>query len=153
MKISRITMALLVCGILLFTSVQPAFAGLGQWFIKYSWTNFSGTSDAFSGRMVRKIVGTPAQWAADITSYTDFPAITITLGWTYFSATERCGTTLKQNVQGGARSVSAKTTSKTVFVNTMSCSSTRYGSSNGKNEFKYGGVTKHDEWSHQEVIP
>jgi len=153
MKTWRIIATLLVCGILLFSVIQPAYASLGTPVVKISWLNFSGTSDAYSGRMVRKLVSTPAQWAADITSYTDFPPKTITLGWTYFSATERCGTVLKQNVQGGSRSVSATATGKTVFVNTMSCGSTRYGSSNGENEFKYGGITKLDEWYQQEQIP
>jgi hypothetical protein len=153
MKTSRVVIVLLACGVLLFGLVQPAHATLGGWTIKYSWMNFSGTSDALSGRMVRKLVTTPAQWVADIVSYTDYPPITITLGWTYSSATERCGTVIKQNVQGGAKSVSGNQIANSIFVNTMSCSLTRYGSSNGKNEFKYGGTTKWDEWSQQEIIP
>ncbi len=153
MKTLRIATVLLTCIILLFGLVQPALATLGGWTLKVSWLNFLGGSDAYSGRMVRKLVSTPAQWAADIVSYTDFPPYPITLGWTYFSATERCGSIPKQNVQGGARSVSGTQTAKTIFVSTMSCSSTRYGTSNGNNEFKYGGTTKLDEWSQQEIIP
>lgn len=145
--------SLLILIMLLFASIQPVFATLGGWTLKISWINFTGTSDAYSGKMVRKLVSTPAQWAADIVSYTDFPPLTITLGWTYFSATERCGTVIKQNIQGGARSVSAQQTAFTIFVNTMSCSSTRYGSSNGKHEYKYGGITKQHDWPQQEVIP
>jgi len=87
MKTWRITVILLVC-IVLLVEVQPAFAALGSWVLRISWNNFSGTSDAWSGRMVRKL--SSSQWAADIVSYTDTPPITITLGWTYFSATERC---------------------------------------------------------------
>lgn len=101
--------------------------------------------------MVRKL--SSSQWAADISSYTANPAISITLGWTYFSATEKCGQVTKQNVQGGARSVAGTQTANTVFVSTMTCAGTRYGSSNGKNEFKHGGVTRYDEWYQQEIIP
>lgn len=119
MKTSRVVIVLLACGVLLFGLVQPAHATLGGWTIKYSWMNFSGTSDALSGRMVRKLVTTPAQWVVDIVSYTDYPPITITLGWTYSSATERCGTVIKQNVQGGAKSVSGNQIANGIFVNTM----------------------------------
>lgn len=136
---------------MLITSYQSASAILGSWVLRISWLNFSGTSDAWSGRMVRKL--SSSLWAADISSYTSSPAISITLGWTYFSATERCGQALKQNIQGGARSVVASQTANTIFVNTMSCNQTRYGSSNGKNEFKHGGITRHDEWFNQEIIP
>lgn len=151
MKIQRFSIISVICLALLFVQVLPVSAALGSWVLRISWVDFSGTSDARSGRMVRKL--SSSQWAADIVSYTANPSITITLGWTYFSATEKCGSTIKQNVQGGARSVSGSQTANTVFVNTMSCGGTRYGSSNGKNEFKYGGTTKYDEWYHPETIP
>jgi len=118
-----------------------------------SWINFSGSSDAISAKMVRKLGTTPAKWAADIASYTDNPPITITLGWTYFSATEKCGSVIKQNIQGGARSVQKKETANGIFVTTMSCSSTRYGKSAGKHEYKFGGNTVRDDWYQQDVIP
>jgi len=35
----------------------------------------------------------------------------------------------------------------------MSCGGTRRGSSNGENEFKYGGATDYDEWYQEEIIP
>lgn len=151
MKTIRPVLTFVMCFVFVFTTYQPASAALGSWALRMSWVNFSGNSDAWSGRMVRKL--SSSQWAADISSYTANPAISITLGWTYFSATEKCGQSIKQNVQGGARSVAGTQTAKTVFVGTMTCAGTRYGSSNGKNEFKHGGVTRYDEWYQQEIIP
>ncbi|HXF91082.1 MAG TPA: hypothetical protein VNJ29_04050 [Candidatus Nitrosotenuis sp.] len=151
MKTLRTFSALVICFALLITSYQSASAILGSWALRISWLNFSGTSDAWSGRMVRKL--SSSLWAADIVSYTSSPAISITLGWTYFSASERCGQTPKQTIQGGARSVVASQTANTIFVNTMSCNQTRFGSSNGRSEFKHGGATVYDTWHHEEVIP
>lgn len=147
------TILLLIINSLLLVIIQPAYATLGVWSSRMSWINFSGSSDAISAKMVRKLINVPAKWAADIASYTDNPPITITLGWTYFSATEKCGSVVKQNIQGGARSVQKKETAKSIIVSTMSCSSTRYGKSSGRHEYKYGGNTVRDDWYQQDVIP
>lgn len=132
--------------VFLFIIVQPVYATLGVETWRISWVNFSGSSDAISGKMVRKLSGTPARWAADIASYTDNPPVSITLGWTYSSATEKCGSVIKQNIQGGARSIHTDETAHTILVSTMSCNSTRYGKNAGRHEFKYGGNTVRDDW-------
>lgn len=148
----KFLLIILVVLILSITS-QQVLAALGVWSYKMAWSNFSGSSDAYGAKMVRKLISYPPIWAGDVASYTANPAVTITLGWTYSSALEYCGYTHKQTVTGGARSVSASETATSIFVDTMNCGGTRYGLAYANHEFKYGGQTVRDSWSHQEVIP
>lgn len=148
----RIALILLSCIVLSSTVFQISFATLGVWTSRISWLNFSGSSDAESAKMVRKLQSIPPKWAADIASYTDNPPIVITLGWRYFSATEFCDGEPVENIQGGQESVQNDEIASTIFVQTHQCSGTRHGRSSGNHEFIYG-QTVTDDWSKTEEIP
>jgi hypothetical protein len=141
-------------------SVQAALgrgAGVSQALpvsdVRVSWLNFSGKSDAYSGKTVRKLQSVPMQWVADIFSYTDFPPLVITLGWRSFSATERCNTTPMQNVQGLPTSIPNSEIAASIFVTPKSCSGTRYGKSSGNHEFKFGGKTVTHTFEVEGTVP
>ena len=142
--------SIILCLAIVLTSTQHVHAASGVWKNVMSVSNLSGLSDAYSGRMVTNSSSTI--WTASIKSYTSGPAISIYLGWTYFSTTETCGGVSSQNIQGGPRSVYQSATSQSINIIKKPCIYGRIGYSNGKNEFKTSSTTKTHEWSHPESI-
>ena len=143
----------IICAILLIGNIAHASATAGTWYLHLFAINVSGDSDGYSGKMVNNLAdGTT--WGANIVTYTDYPPVTLMMGWNYFSGTEKCGTIVKQNVQGSARYTSAQQTASTIYLTKMGCGGTRYGSSNGKHIVSSpGGTNYYDEWSQTEQIP
>jgi hypothetical protein len=144
-------LSMILCLAIMLTSVQPAHAASGVWKDVMSVSNISGISDAYSGRIVTNY--SASLWVAGVRSYTNSPAISITLGWTSFSATENCGgRPVSAPQQGSPRSVYQTTTSTTMNIYKRGCTLGRVGYSNGNNEFKTSSTTKTHQWSHSEPI-
>ena len=137
---------------LFFSSFQIVKASLGSWTC-YSMANIQGSSFGYACKMVRKL--SSVQWGGDIVSYTDYPQVSMTLGWTYFTTRETCNGTLKQQVVKGGLSVYATQRANTTFMSTMSCAGTRYGYVLGKHEFKNSSnvIVWSPEWTHGENLP
>jgi len=148
MKTKILFITILVTVMLAF-SYQSASATLGVWDI-WAKANIKGASYGYAGKMVRKL--SSVQWAGDIVSYTNYPPVAITLGWTYFTTRETCNGTITQQVIKGPTSVYNTQIATTTFMSTKSCSGTRYGYSIGKHELK-GSITWTPEWSHGDPLP
>lgn len=129
---------------------QIAEATLGVWEIKGK-ANIQGSSYGYAGKMVRKILS--GQWAADIVSYTNYPPVAISLGWTYFTARETCNGNITQQVIKGGTLVYSTQRATTTFMNSLPCGGTRAGYSIGKHELLGTSVSWRPEWSHGDWIP
>ncbi|MDZ7844625.1 MAG: hypothetical protein U5K99_07485 [Anaerolineales bacterium] len=140
--------------ILLITAVvfvvSPVFASLGSWSYHLFGVNISGTSDAYSGKMVSDPAG--STWIANIVTYVDNPPISLYLGWNWFSGTEKCGYTTTQNIQGGSYYAYTQQRADTIYLTAQPCGSTRYGLSSGKH-IVTSGTSYYDTWTQTEVIP
>ncbi|MGC1375021.1 MAG: hypothetical protein WA821_02290 [Anaerolineales bacterium] len=134
----------------LAASFESAGATLGLWSYK-GVANIKGTSYGYTGKMVRKIAD--GRWAADIVSYTDYPPVKITLGWTYFTARETCDGRVRNQIIKGGTAVWSAQIATTTYMRPQPCvGGTRYGYSIGKHELK-GTFTWMPEWSHGEILP
>ena len=148
-----ITFALVIALSISVLTTSLAFATLGTWAYHMFAVNISGTSDGISGKMVNYL-GDGRTWGANILTYIDNPPIQLAIGWNYFSGTEKCGAQVTQNIQGGARYVTAQQTANTLYLTKLSCNGTRYGLSNGKHIVSSpGGTNYYDEWTQTEQIP
>jgi len=131
-------------------TVTPVFAALGSWTYHLFAVNISGTSDAYSGKMVSDPAG--STWIANIVTYIDNPPISLYLGWNWFSGTEKCGYTTTQNIQGGSYYAYKQQRADTIYLTAQPCGSTRYGLSSGKH-VATSGSSYYDTWTQTEVIP
>jgi hypothetical protein len=149
----KLIAVLLICLMLLLTSTSLVLATPGSWTSHMFVNNISGISDGYSMKMVN-IIGDNVTWGAHIRTYTDNPPISLAMGWNSFSATEKCGTTVKQNVQGTPLYINTTDRADTIFVTKMNCGGTRYGLSNGKHIMSSsGGTNYYDTWTQTETVP
>lgn len=146
---TKVLLSTILTAAILISTFQMASATLGDWEI-LGKANIQGSSFAYAGKMVRKL--SSAQWAGDIVSYTDYPPVAISLGWTYFTTRETCNGSITQQVQKGGTSVYGTQVAATTFMNTMTCNGTRYGYSLGKHEF-LGSIIWRPEWLHGDYLP
>ncbi len=109
---------------LLIVGVLPAYATLGTWSEHMFVADVSGASNGYSAKMVNNLAD-GVTWGANIATYTNYPPVTLAMGWNYFSGTEYCGGTPTQNVQGDPRYIRTQEIADTEYLTKLSCEGQR----------------------------
>ena len=150
--IIKASLSIILLITILAITVVTASAAAGYWYYVLIVENISGSSDAWSGKMVSDPPG--SEWRASIVTYTNSPPVDLNLGWNWSSGTERCDYIYTQNKQGGARYITNDQTANSIFLYALGCEGTRYGRSSGKHIVTSpGGTNYYKNWSLTEIIP
>lgn len=137
---------------MLAITATAVFAGLGVWYYLPIKFDISGNSDAKSGKMVADAYSN--YWTASIVTFIENPAISLNIGWNWFSGTEICNYAYTQNIQGGSRYLTGTQTANSIWLTELACVGNRYGRSGGKHiATSPGGTNYYKTWNLTELIP